>query len=122
MTTATCEVNAEIAEYQQVYSCFHKEAYGYRPRVDTSTWTLEYWREVWADLSRVCEDNRKHEAEGEARAIAEFEGEIIPALIAKGASDRATAIRWLADAEETGEDRSYFCYCYGLPYEYASKL
>jgi hypothetical protein len=104
---------------RQIYSDFHKDAYGFRPRHDYSNWTLEQWQEVWADLTRVCEYNRIHEAEQEARAIKDFE-EAVVKLIAKGAKDRAAVIRWMHDAEQTGGDDEYLCFSLGLPYGYFS--
>lgn len=115
MTTEAAEYTIE--GYQQVYSDFYKEAHGSRPRHDTSDWTLEKWQEVWASLGRVCEMNRQHEAEQEAAAIKEFEERILK-LIAIGAPDRAAAIRWIHDAEDTGGDPEYLCYTLGLPYGY----
>ena len=52
-------------------------------------------------------------------AISDAIGEkIIVKLIGHGAPDRATAIRWLHDAEGTDNDNEYLCFCLGLKYGY----
>jgi hypothetical protein len=39
-------------------------------------------------------------------------------LLRSGAKDRAMAMRWVHEAEETGGDDEYLCYTLGLPYRY----
>jgi hypothetical protein len=43
-------------------------------------------------------------------------------LMATGAQDRATAIRWIMDAEGANGDTEYADYLLGLPYGYISKI
>jgi hypothetical protein len=45
----------------------------------------------------------------------------LAALIGAGAGDRATAIRWMHEANDTNYDPEYLCYCLGLPYGYFRK-
>lgn len=109
---------SELEQLASEYSDFHKEAYGFRPRNDVSGWTVEDFRREFADLGRVCERNNAERAEAERNNVARFETLVTKLVTVNGAKDRATAIRWLADAEGTGEDREFLCYCYGLPYGY----
>jgi hypothetical protein len=39
-------------------------------------------------------------------------------LLRSGAKDRAMALRWVHEAEETNGDDEYLCYTVGLPYGY----
>lgn len=112
-----------IEEFEQVYSDFFKEANGWRPRHDTSHWTLDDWRKEFDSLTRQCEENRKAEAEAEQRAVIEFEIAITK-LIAMGAKDRATAIRWMMGDNVEGyeSDPGYFEYENGLPHGYLADL
>lgn len=106
-----------LQDYRDSFSDFHKEAYGFRPRHDTSHWTLADWEQEWADLRRMCDANAKEQAASEAAAIVELEARIVK-LIGMGAADREAAIRWIADGEQAGDDREYLCFCLGLPYGY----
>ena len=53
----------------------------------------------------------------DARAAVQFEARVA-GLIASGAGDRATAIRWIADAEGAEGDAEYLCFLLGLEYDY----
>jgi hypothetical protein len=111
----------EMSELEQLaceYWDFYKEANGFRPRgIDTSSWTVEQFKAEFAELGRICEQNEAIRAEDEARAAARFEARIAD-LIASGAGDRATAIRWVAEAEGAGRDAEYLCFLLGLEYGY----
>lgn len=109
-----------IEEYQNDFSDFHKEAYGFRPRFSTSHWTLADWEHEWEVLRRALDQRIADEAESEAAAVVEFEARIVK-LIDMGAADRETAIRWIADAEGAAEDSGYLCYLLGLPYGFFAK-
>jgi hypothetical protein len=108
-----------LEEAASYYSDFHKDTYGFRPR-HTAGWTLEdYERETEAlrpIYAAVCE----REAADEAAAAVKVE-ETIAKLIGIGAGDRDTAIRWLAEGEDTGGDLDYLCYSLGLKYGYFGK-
>lgn len=101
-----------IESYQEIYSDFHKDACGFRPRHDTSHWTLDDWKREFESLERQAKMNQKREAEMEADALAELERDINK-LIQMGAADRATAIRWILGDEK---DPDYVCDERGLPY------
>ena len=111
---------SELSPLEQAswtYSDFFKEAYGFRPHLDTSSWTLEEFDMAFEELSKVCKENAAMRHAQEAAAVVRFEARIVD-LIAIGAKDRTTAIRWIAEAEDCGSDMSYLCFCLGLPYQY----
>ena len=41
--------------------------------------------------------------------------------MSSGAKSFEMALRWIHEAEETGGDDEYLCYCVGLPYGYFRK-
>lgn len=107
-----------LAELASEFSDFYKDAYGHRPHgVDVSNWTEDDFRKEFARLREVCDANAIAENEWHQRAIAAFEARIAK-IIAIGAKDRAKAIEWLHDSEETGGDDEYLCFRLGLPYGY----
>ena len=112
---------SELSPLEQAagtYWDFYKEAYGFRPRhIDTSSWSLADFDAEFEVLARVCKENAAMRDAQEAAAVVRFEARIVD-LIACGAKDRTTAIRWIAEAEDCGSDMSYLCYCLGLPYQY----
>ena len=100
------------------YWDFYKEANGFRPRhVDTTSWTVEQFQAAFDELGRICEQNEAFRVEDEARSAVRFEARVA-GLIASGAGDRATAIRWIADAEGAEGDAEYLCFLLGLEYDY----
>ena len=111
----------EMSELEQL-ACefwdFYKEAHGFRPRhVDTTEWTVEEFHSEFVELARVCKQNAEFRKEDEAAAAVRFEARIVT-LMASGAGDRATAIRWVAEAEDAGQDADYLCFLLGLEYGY----
>ena len=103
------------------YSDFFKEAYGFRPHLDTSSWTLEEFDMAFEELSKVCKENAAMRDAQEAAAVVRFEARIAD-LIAIGAKDRAMAIHWIAEAEECGGDMEYLCFLVGVPYGYFKEV
>jgi hypothetical protein len=45
----------------QIYSDFHKEAYGFRPRYNYHEYTLEQLKADWVRFDEICEWNEKEE-------------------------------------------------------------
>ena len=86
----------ERNENLMIYSDFHKDAYGYRPRWNYSELSDE---DILADFKRfseVCKANRIDEEIAQANAIAEFD-KLVSKTIKLGAKNRKTALRWLFD-------------------------
>jgi len=96
----------------------YKDAYNFRPRgVDTSDWTLETFRKEIDYLQEVIERNEALRVIEEDVAIQRFE-ERIQQILAVGAKDRAMALRWIHEAEDTDGDDEYLCFRVGIPYGY----
>jgi hypothetical protein len=100
------------------YWDMYKDAYGVRPRgIDTSTWTEADFLKEFGYLNLVIEREAIQRQEAEARASHDFEMRVL-GLLSSGAKDRAMALRWIHEAEETSGDDEYLCYTLGLPYGY----
>jgi hypothetical protein len=113
---------SELEQYQATYWDMYKDAYGVRPRgVDTSNWTVETFLKEFAYLGLVIEREDIARKEAEASATVVFE-QRIQSLIEAGAKDRATAMRWIHEAEDTNGDDDYLAYTLGLPYQYFRKV
>ena len=114
----------ELSELEQLaseYSDFFKEAYGFRPRLDTSSWTVEEFQTAFEELSAVCKENAALREAAETKAVEHLENRI-KSLLRIGAKDRAMAIRWIAEAEECGGDMEYLCFLVGVPYGYFKEV
>ena len=101
-----------------LYSDFHKDAYGFRPRtINVYALTTE---ELEADFDRfeqVCADNRIEELSAEAEADKAFQA-LISSTIQMGANDEVTALRWIAEGavEDYGYDYEHFLWNQGIAY------
>lgn len=111
----------KLEQAQCIYWDMYKDAHGFRPRgVDTSNWTLEQFEEEFKYLGKLIDEEEANRRASEAVAIEKFEKHVTN-TIAMGAGDRETALRWIMDASEAGDDWEYFCYLEGLPYGYFRK-
>ena len=111
-----------LEQAQSTYWDMYKDAYGVRPRgIDTSSWTLEQFEAEFLVLGVTIADAEIQRKESEENAVVVFEQRIYT-LIHAGAKDRATAIRWIHEAEDTHGDDEYLCYTLGLPYMYFRKV
>ena len=112
---------SELEQAQSIYWDMYKDAYGVRPRgVDTSFWTLADFEVEFKVLGEVinAEDIARKEAEATATVVFE---QRIQSLVDAGAKDRATAMRWIHEAEETNGDDDYLAWTLGLSYQYFRK-
>lgn len=111
----------ELSELEQLaceYSDFHKSAYGVRPRgIDTSSWTVEEFNAEFEVLAAVCKENEIARKQAEASAAVQVEARIA-SLMQSGAVNRATAIRWIGEAEGSNGDMDYLCFLLGVDYGY----
>lgn len=107
-----------------IISDLHKSAYGHRPAAGWSTaWESMTEAERQAEWDWLCaasEDAAREEVEGYDLTARRFEG-LVADAIRSGASDRPTAIRWLAQAEGSG-DGDEFGYHMGLPSRFTPEL
>ena len=112
------EEMSDLEQAQCTYWDMYKDAYGVRPRgVDTSTWTLADFDTEFQTLGRAIQQEEIARKESEARASHDFEMRM-QSLMMSGARDRATALRWVHEAEDTDGDDEYLCFTLGLPYRY----
>jgi hypothetical protein len=102
----------------QIYSDFHKEAYGFRPRgFDYSVLTTE---QLKADFDRFAEVCRENAIEEELRLQADLKSFdlLIARTIQLGASDYKTALKWLFDGEnldwQNPQDLEHFVWRKGI--------
>jgi len=115
------EEMSKLEQAQCIYWDMYKDAYGSRPRgIDTSAWTLEQFEAEFQVLGSVIEREEIQRRESEQKSVVDFEARV-ETLIGAGAKDRATALRWIHEAEDTGGDDEYLCYTLGLPYQYFRK-
>jgi hypothetical protein len=107
-----------VEQYACQYWDMYKDAYGVRPRgIDTSAWDEATFEAEFVQLSKTIDENYKVQLESEAKAAHDFEIRMLD-LLMSGATDRAMALRWIHEAEETNGDDEYLCYTLGLPYRY----
>lgn len=100
------------------YWDMYKDAYGVRPRgIDTSAWTEADFEQEFASLGSVIEREEADRKVAEDKAMHDFEMRM-QTLMMTGARDRATAMRWIHEAEGSNGDDEYLCFLLGLPYRY----
>ncbi len=110
-----------LEQYACQYWDMYKDAYGVRPRgIDTSAWDEATFEAEFVGLSKTIDENYKVQLESEEKAMHDFEIRMLD-LLMSGATDRAMALRWIHEAEETNGDDEYLCYTLGLPYRYFVK-
>ena len=111
---------------EELFSDFHKDAYGFRPRdhrfYDTDTTPAEK-QEIWDAVGRAFDRRQAEEKSAELEAIAKFETDLSDIEVLAG--DRETATRWFVESLELNEiDLMYggekICFDLGLPYSMAN--
>ena len=96
----------------------HKDAFGVKGRhYNFEAMSLEELKAEADYISRSVKEQMELEARMEKEAVERFEASI-EEYMQMGAGDRATAIRWLLQAEglDKEHDAGYICYSLGLPY------
>lgn len=107
-------------ELSSIHYDLYKDVHGIRPRwIDYDAMSEEELEALLNHLQMELEESIIREKALEDEAIKVFEKRVLE-TIAMGASDRDTAIRWIADAEEASDDLDYLCYKVGIPYGYFS--
>jgi hypothetical protein len=110
-------VESLVSDYWE----FYKEVYNVKPRwINFEGITEAEITEMLAQLSKQAEGVWAQREADEKEAIARFEKSVAN-TIANGAADRATAIKWLQDAEGGNDDIEFFEYLQGVPYGYVAK-
>ena len=101
-----------------LYSDFHKDAYGFRPRtINVYALTTEELEADYARFEAVCRENEEAEAIAQAEADTAFKT-LIANTIQMGAEDETTALYWIADGayDEYGFDYEHFLWNQGILY------
>ena len=108
-----------------LYSDFHKDAYGFRPRtVNVYAMTTEELEADFDSFSQVCKENAEFEAKAEAQAVEAFKA-VLKKTVSIGAGNEATALRWIAEAAalEYGWDFEHYLWNQGILHtEYGKKI
>ena len=105
-------------ELSYMHYDLYKDVHGFRPRhVDYDSLTEAQLEKMLADLEVELVAEEARIARLQADAIREFE-QRLAAVIATGAKDRKTALRWIMDGSDARGDWDYFCYDNHLPYGY----
>lgn len=100
-------------EMLQIYSDRHKDAYGFRPRYNYGSFTLEQLEADFKTFNEVCEENAKYEAIRLAKAWAKWDA-LVDKTIHMGAGNYETALRWIVDSYEGEWDMGYIMWQNGL--------
>lgn len=117
---------AEREELLNIYSDYHKEAYGFRP----SNWkyiNAKTTDELLADFEefrKICEANAEAEAAWEEESVARFKYNVANTISA-GAGDEDTALRWMVEAavEKYGWDWEHYLWSEGILYsDYGKRI
>ena len=112
----------QLEQARELHWDMYKDAYGVRPRgINTSSWTLDQFEAEFKVLGQAIEAEEKVRVAAEQNAVFSFEKRISD-LMFSGAKDRATAMRWIHEAEDTNGDDDYLAYTLGLPYQYFRKV
>lgn len=98
---------------EAVFRDMYRDAYGVRPRFDTSDWTNEDFQREFDLLQPVIDDNIRYEEEQEQKAIEAFEAEV-QRVLDLGARDRKTALRWITQTEEFAHEQCVEHFVYKL--------
>ena len=112
---------SELEQAQEIYSDMHKDAYGFRPRFDYSTWTLDKFNSQFELMGQIIEADNKVEKENQEKSAHDFEMRVL-SLLQTGAKDRTMAVRWIHEAEGSNGDDEYLCFLLGLSYGYFRKV
>lgn len=109
----------------ELFSDFHKDAYGFRPR-DHEFYSAapERKQEIWDATGRQLDRTMQEEAEMADEALAEFKAQITK-VIEAGAGNRINALRWMTSNEEFyhSQDVESWVYSQGILFtDYGKKL
>ena len=103
-----------VEQLLEGYSDAHKDLCGWRPR---HTPSHEELVEFWDTFDVNFQTQKNIEEQQDAEGLARFEADVAKALEV-GATDRATAIRWMLDGENVDMDNrqsvEHFFWCYGM--------
>lgn len=105
-------------DYKAIFSDTYKEANGFRPRFDTSAWSIQDFENEMGYLETVIESNLERENSIQQESIRVFEA-LVTKTINTGANTRETAIRWILDGDT---DIEHFEWKNNLPFGYLKSI
>jgi septation ring formation regulator EzrA len=116
------EPRTKLQELKDLYCDCHKDVHGIKARwvydMDLTEAELEKMMDqLEKDYTEVREEEARIEAANEVKAR-----EQIWMLMVHGAKDVAMAIRWMHDAEDTGNDHRYLDYTLGVRYGFIEEV
>ena len=102
---------------ENIFSDLYKDTRGFRPRGhEFFSATPLRKQAIWDDMLVEYDEEMERDRTNKLGNHRRFE-ELVTSTIEAGALDRATAIRWLLDAEGVdNNDPGYACHCFGLSY------
>lgn len=115
---------------EEIIHELHQDAYNYRPNeffwAEWNNSSNAEKQEIWDDLCKALERAIQEEKEQEEFAVTQFNNRVAE-VIATGAKDRETAIRWIVQSMGLDENDlmyggSYVCWNLGLPYSMQSEF
>lgn len=109
----------ELQELESIYCELHKDVYGVKARWYRAT-SVEAARRDLDILEAAGKIIWEREQQHRNEADAAFEARVAT-VIESGAGDRATALRWIHQAEDTNDDDEYLCFKLGMNYGYLKK-
>jgi hypothetical protein len=89
---------SKLEQYSCIYSDMHKDAYGFRPRCDTSSWTAENFEAEFAVMADVIRANEVENERVEKTNIENFKTSVLK-FMAWGAKNERTALLWMVGDE-----------------------
>ena len=102
---------------EELFSDFHKDTYGFRPREYHEFWdaTPERKQEIWDDVQQDFLQAMVREEMAKVEAVAQFNRDI-EMYMAFGARDRADALRWMTQNEKFyhEQDVEHFVWSLGI--------
>ncbi len=106
-------LNLSKEEMLQIYSDYHKEAFGVRPPYNYYTFTLEQLEADFKRFGRLCEENAQHEEVMLEQAYKAW-NKLVEATLDLGAESYKTALRWIAQSHGITHDVGYLMWQHGL--------
>jgi predicted secreted Zn-dependent protease len=115
------EEMSTLEQYAITWSDMYKDAHGFRPRIDTSTWDVEDFEHEFKNLQEDIARNMHEEAHLALDCARRFEAEVTK-MMRVSDCDRETALRRVfqqADLDiNSSFDREHMEFKRGLPFGY----
>lgn len=112
-----------------ILSDLHKDARGFRPSVDYTTWFAGLPKEnqarEWDSLSKELKDNEEREAAEQKDSLGKWEDHML-GLMRVHNIEKKDAVKWDMESEEIvircGQDVDHYCFINNLPQDSWSEV